>query len=318
MDVYTPTGDTVTARPVVILIHTGTYFDPVLNGSPSGRRTDSVIVELANRFAKRGYVVASIDHRRGWNPTGDAETKRKTILEATYRAIQDSRTAVRYFRKSHAEDSNPYGIDPDNIIMGGDGTGGYITYASAFLTRIQQVLITKFYDFSASPPVPYVDTLQLGDPYGIVAGSLNTPNWPTYSSDFLMGFAIGGALGDSSWVEAGGPAFAALQATEDRLAPYFVDDVVEPVNFDVVIASASGAYSTLEKVNEKGLNDVWIAANFTDPFSVEAATKNDGLEGLFPFQMEFTSCMSQCVTSIPNFPMDTCAYNGAAWQRSLV
>ncbi|MEM7659581.1 MAG: hypothetical protein AAF399_25930, partial [Bacteroidota bacterium] len=86
MDIYEPAGDTATNRPVIVLIHTGTYFDPVLNGSPAGLRTDSIIVELANRFAKRGYVVASIDHRRGWNPTGDAETKRKTILEATYRA----------------------------------------------------------------------------------------------------------------------------------------------------------------------------------------------------------------------------------------
>jgi len=315
MTVIQPTGDTVSERPLIILLHSGTYFDPGLNGGASGTINDSVLIEMGTRWAKMGYVVASIDNRKGWNAIGDAEAKRKTILEATYRAIQDARTAVRFFRITAAFAGNPYRIDPTRIVMGGDGTGGYLTYGVAFLKRFEQVNLVKFQDFSDPlNPVPYVDTLLLGDPYGIDTTLLNAPNHVGVSSDIQMGFALGGALGDSSWVEPGDPPFAALHTIGDRLAPYKVADVVEPVNNDVVISTASGAYTTLQKNNEKGNNDVWKGVQWADPYNIEAATKNDGIDGLFPLDPPFTPCTRQCTTSIPNAPMDTCEYDGAPWQ----
>jgi len=314
MVVYEPTGDTVSNRPLIILLHSGTYFDPGLNGGASGTVNDSVLVELATRWAKKGFVVASIDNRKGWNAVGNAEEKRKTILEATYRAIQDARAAVRFFRADAAGDDK-YRIDPDKIAMGGDGTGGYITYGATYLKRFEQVNLVKFQDFTdPMNPVPYVDTSLLADPYGVLQRPLNVPNNPTFSSAIQMGFAFGGALGDSSWVEPGDPPFAALHTVGDRLAPYRVADVVEPVNNDVVIQTASGAYTTIQKSVEKGNNDVWKGINWRDPYNQEAATKNDGIDGLFPLDPPFTSCMRQCTTSIPNAPMDTCAYDGAPWQ----
>ena len=67
-DIYEPAGDTETDRPLIIYIHTGNFLPQYLNGSAVGTKTDSVAVELCSRYAKMGYVVASIDYRAGWNP----------------------------------------------------------------------------------------------------------------------------------------------------------------------------------------------------------------------------------------------------------
>jgi acetyl esterase/lipase len=55
--------------------------------------------------------------------------------------VQDSRTAVRFFRKSDAESGNPYGINPDKIGMIGDGSGGYITLASATISDYNDIIV---------------------------------------------------------------------------------------------------------------------------------------------------------------------------------
>ena len=68
MDVYEPEGDTETDRPLLLYFHTGNFLPVYMNGGPTGTKTDSCAVELCTRFAKMGYVVASVDYRLGWNP----------------------------------------------------------------------------------------------------------------------------------------------------------------------------------------------------------------------------------------------------------
>ena len=50
-DIYEPAGDTETARPLIIYIHTGNFLPQYLNGSAVGTKTDSVAVELCSRYA---------------------------------------------------------------------------------------------------------------------------------------------------------------------------------------------------------------------------------------------------------------------------
>src|ERR1035437_10377901 len=68
MDVYEPTGDTASARPLILVFHTGSFLPAVMNGQPTGSKKDSAIVEMCTRFAKKGYVAAAVDYRQGWNP----------------------------------------------------------------------------------------------------------------------------------------------------------------------------------------------------------------------------------------------------------
>src|SRR5437868_4129666 len=57
LDLYQPTGDTASARPLIIWAHGGSFI--------GGTSTDADVVALSQRFAKKGYVCASINYRVG-------------------------------------------------------------------------------------------------------------------------------------------------------------------------------------------------------------------------------------------------------------
>ena len=132
-DIYEPVGDTLTERPVIILAHTGSFLPPVANGQATGSIKDSSIVEQCKRWAKKGYVAVAMTNRLGWNPTStDQNVRTSTLLQASYRAIQDAKAMVRYMRMTE-DNGNPYGIDPNKIVLGGQGTGAYISLGYATL-----------------------------------------------------------------------------------------------------------------------------------------------------------------------------------------
>ena len=54
LDSYTPSGDTQTSRPAIVLVHGG--------GFRGGDRQDYGVTLLANAFAQRGYVAVSINY----------------------------------------------------------------------------------------------------------------------------------------------------------------------------------------------------------------------------------------------------------------
>src|SRR5687767_8522147 len=57
LDIYQPTGDTVSARPLIIIAHGGSFL--------FGSKTGPDVVPFCHDFAKMGYVVASINYRLG-------------------------------------------------------------------------------------------------------------------------------------------------------------------------------------------------------------------------------------------------------------
>ena len=143
-DVYSPTGDTETGRAAVIVLHTGNFLPKYLNQSPTGNNKDSSVVVSAELFAKRGYVAFAPAYRLGWNatttdPATGSDVRKGTLLTAVYRAINDTKSLVRFIKKSVAEDGNPYGIDPDKIIIYGHGSGGYVSLAYGSLDRIEEL-----------------------------------------------------------------------------------------------------------------------------------------------------------------------------------
>lgn len=301
MDIYEPTGDTATNRPVIIFAITGTFFPAYINGGFAGELNDSTNVAFATQMAKKGYVVAVVQYRRGWNPFGSALVQQRTILEAAYRGIQDVRAAVRFFRKTEAENGDPYGIDGSRIALGGTGTGGYMSYGAAFLDRYEQTLLTKFFDFNTSPPTPFLDTTLYGNPQGTDSAKFNAPQHAAYSSEFNMGFALGGALGDKSWVEAGDVPFVSIHSYEDPFAPYMVGDVIagdpttNPPSPFAVIPTAAGGYAIQDTMDQLGNNDIFKNIDWGDSISDRAAMINDGLTGLYPFITPYTPGDAMCL-----------------------
>lgn len=300
-DLYTPTGDTETERPLVIVFHSGNFLPFPVNLSTSGTLRDSAVVETCTRLAKMGYVVASADYRLGWNPLAPTQDERVYLLiNAAYRGVQDARTAIRFFKKTAAEDGNPFGIDPDKITLWGIGTGGYITLNTSSLDAYNKVLLPKFITLGpGGTPVPMVIEPVNGDieakSYGFVVpgypiftpgDTLCYPNWVNYSSDFQLSVNLGGACGDSSWVDPGQPPMISFHDPGDQNAPY-VEGIVNVPGVNLPVVEVQGSYLVQKLQNEYGNNDVFNSLDVSGYPFMQAVTdvansRNDGFEGLSP------------------------------------
>jgi acetyl esterase/lipase len=108
LDVYTAVGDTEINRPAILWIHGGGF-------RYGNDKTQSYIVAMAERFARRGYVGVSIDYRVRENPRDDIEG---TLTHA----LEDAMSGLNWLR----DNSDKYNIDKDKIIVGGGSAGGMI------------------------------------------------------------------------------------------------------------------------------------------------------------------------------------------------
>ena len=292
-DIYEPAGDTETDRPLMIYIHTGNFLPQYLNGSAVGTKSDSVAVELCSRYAKMGYVVASIDYRLGWNPTAATQSERTyQLINAAYRGVQDARTAVRFFRKSEAESGDPYGIDADKIGYLGEGTGGYVSYAASTISDYNDIIlddnglpIAKFWTGTPGEAdyIPMVIEAVNGDPEAITDGyapagvfgpepvQLCMANHVGYSSDVSFQMNLGGALGDLNWLDSGDPAMISFQTPVDQFAPYTTGVLVVPTTRENVV-EVSGAYDIHAEINaqaapqqQRSLPGAWFVGRVLHP-----------------------------------------------------
>lgn len=303
VDIYQPTGDTVTDRPVVLMFGTGNFLPPVINGGPFGTKTDSAMVEMCTEFAKRGFVAMGVQYRQGWNPiSSDDNVRRATILQAAYRGIHDCRAAIRYLKKTVAEDGNPHGIDTSKIIVGGMGTGGYIAGGAAFLSDYSEIAsLPKFINLDTNQPyvIPQVhgnidgtDTTYIPiDTLGNVA-PFSVGNHTSYSSDFSMAFHMGGALGDSSWINAGEMPFVSIHSPQDVFAPFALGNVIVPTTGEIVIGDAAGGGLIQKRQTALGNNDIFYSQGFSDAIT---ASSNTNLEGLYAFNTGAVPADSQCI-----------------------
>ena len=292
-DVYHPTGDTSSARPLVLFLHSGNFLPFPQNRSVSGTRSDSSAVNICERLAKMGYVAVSADYRLGWDPANpNQNTRINTLINAAYRGVQDANTAVRFFKLN----ASTFGIDTNKIVLFGQGTGGYLSLNTGSLDKYVEIVNTcaptnKFIDAVSGLPMvlePINGNLS-ATTYGIVpmigspldGDTLCHPNniGPTNKVQMLVN--LGGALGDTCWMDVNTPSVISFQVPSDPFAPYTSGILIVPgVNFPVV--EVQGSYFVQKKAKDLALNAKWRDKVFIDPISIEAKRKNHGFEGLFP------------------------------------
>ena len=118
MDVYSLENDMINQRPLIILLHGGAFL--------FGDKGGTFMRHLAQHYATRGYVVASVNYRLGCSMVG-INTVRRTI----YRAVQDAGNAAHYLI-DHAEE---FGIDPNAVFLVGHSAGAITALSAAVLTK---------------------------------------------------------------------------------------------------------------------------------------------------------------------------------------
>jgi len=192
MDIYQPAGDFVTNRPVVVVAHGGFF----LGGSNDG----SDVVPLCQDLARMGYVAVSISYRLGISNFFALES---SLQEAVVRGVQDAKAAVRYLRKTHAEDGNTWGIDPERIVLGGSSAGAFIALHSAYVNDLSEV--PSSVNFNAN---------------GLSGGIEGDSGSPGYSSALLSIFSISGAIGDDAWISSGDMPVVSTHGTSDGTVPF--------------------------------------------------------------------------------------------------
>lgn len=123
MNVWYPLNDNATARPLVVWVHGG--------GFTGGSRNEmNARCEL---WAKRGYVAATVSYRLGFygppplDPPFSYDTAE--VIRACYRAVQDSRTALKYLVINAAR----YKIDTSRVVVGGTSAGAITALHVAFV-----------------------------------------------------------------------------------------------------------------------------------------------------------------------------------------
>jgi hypothetical protein len=294
MDVYEPANDTSLSRPLIIYMHAGTLLPIIYNQGCVGTKTDSSVVEMCTRLAKKGYVAVSMDYRLGWAATAigvNPDLVTGTIFQAAYRAIQDAKACVRYFRANPAT----YKVDTNKIALGGVGVGGVIVMNYIGLRDTMQLWMPKLISgatIPSLPPVgigmPYVDYHALGDFEGYGGNPVyNNPNNNTgHSSDVQMIFSIYGNLGDSTWLFPSMPPVVAFHPLTPPVGagPYHWGTIA--AGGFPVLSDVSGPHQFIHKLDSIGVNNVFINPGFpvlNDAFSLRANMVNDGNEALFPF-----------------------------------
>ncbi|MBO4659561.1 MAG: alpha/beta hydrolase [Prevotella sp.] len=117
MDIYSIENDTVKQRPLIILLHGGAFL--------FGDKAGTFMRHLAQHFATRGYMVASLNYRMGCSFGGIV-----TIQRTIYRAVQDTDRAIR-FLISHSDD---FGFDPHSIFLVGHSAGAITALTASVMT----------------------------------------------------------------------------------------------------------------------------------------------------------------------------------------
>ena len=136
LDIYTPENDDVKDRPVIVWMHGGGF-------RYGNDKTQYYIVEMAKRFAKKGYVCISIDYRLREKPLED-------ITGTLSDAVEDATKALEWIRKNR----KTLNIDRSKIIVGGGSAGGILgsdLFFSGNTSRKDQAGIIGFVNLWGSP-----------------------------------------------------------------------------------------------------------------------------------------------------------------------
>ena len=196
MDIYTPDGDTVTNRPVILYMHGGAFY--------AGEKGSVDCVDFCTSYAKKGYVAISANYRLAANALTFAfyqDIQYTTVLKA----VADIKAAVRYLRKDHAN-GNTLGIHPDGIFLGGYSAGAVLSIHMSYIDSIS--------DLPTSPLDVQALVSNIG---GTLDGDAGNDG---YSSEIGGIVSFAGGINDLAWVDSTDDPIVFIHGTDDNVVNF--------------------------------------------------------------------------------------------------
>jgi hypothetical protein len=182
-------------------------------------------------------------------------------------------------RKDADQNGNSYGVDITKIAIGGQGSGGFISLAYSSIDDLQELQLTKYFNFTTNAFM--LDTTLLGDWDGFGGNpTLNNDNHAGYVSDVNVVFNIGGAIGDTSWIDSGEVPVISLHGVNDAFTP-FSSGVINVSGTTLFVTDVSGSSDIIRINNSLGNNDVFLTPPITDAYTVRANSVNSSLDGTY-------------------------------------
>jgi len=191
MDIYTPDGDTVTDRPVILYMHGGAFY--------AGEKGSVDCVDFCTSYAKKGYVAISANYRLASNALTFLfyeDIQYITVLKA----VADIKSAVRYLRKDHAN-GNTLGIHPDGIFLAGYSAGAVLSIHMSYIDSIS--------DLPTSPLDVQALVSNIG---GTLDGDAGNDG---YSSEIGGIVSFAGGINDLAFVDSSDDPIVFIHATVD-------------------------------------------------------------------------------------------------------
>jgi hypothetical protein len=256
LDIYQPEGDTLSQRPLLILAHGGSFI--------FGSKTGLDVVALCNKFVKLGYVVASIEYRLGFGGIPNVSS----ATQAVYRGTSDMKAAIRFFRKNFSE-GNTYRIHPDYIFTGGVSAGAFTALHAAYIDQESEI------------PAE-VDPIEFGG----VEGNSGNPGFPSNTRAVVN---LCGAIGDTSWINAGDVPNISMHGTLDATVPYGTDLISV---FGIGLLTVDGSASIAQRMSNLGIEHEFISWQGADhvPFVSNANYQDSVYQFVVPFLADFLGC----------------------------
>jgi dienelactone hydrolase len=255
LDVYQPLGDLETNRPVIVWAFGGAFV--------YGDKLSPDIVELSRRYARMGYVCVAMEYRLSdellVNPTADNATR--AVLKGTH----DMKAAVRYLYRSVKELNNVFGIDTNQIYVGGVSAGAFCALHTAYLDKESEL-----------PDVLKPAVAKYG---GLEGDSGN----PGFSSKVAGVINLCGALGEAEWLEPGDVPLVSMHGTEDDVVPYD-SDTVRILDINYPVDGSAAIHRRALEVGVKSALYTWFGAGHT-PFVSDPAY----MDTTFNFTRDFMS-----------------------------
>jgi poly(3-hydroxybutyrate) depolymerase len=252
MDIYTPDGDTETNRPLIIFIHGGTFI--------AGDKANSDCVDFCEKFAKMGYVTASVNYRIA-DPVSFF-TQESIQYETVLKAVADVKGAIRYFRYDYAT-INSYNIDTNTIFVGGSSAGA--------ITAIHLAYIDDISDLSSASTI--IDLQSLANNNGGIDGDVG---YSLYSSQVSGVISFAGGIHNINWIDGDDEPLVSVQGDNDGTVDYNCNQAAGGA-IDLILCGSGEMHpqaNTINIINEhlllSGSDHDWFSSGNSDIRFVDA------------------------------------------------